>query len=143
MASVPALTAPAVAFTPEQTQKWELGVSLILNFWQPLTDAVVCGWGGANSSEKRDWLCGAVADMWTNDPETDDFDVETTLMGVMEDEFEVNLEDDSAFDVGDSVRLDWKDSGLMGSRLLDRSCSCGRRSRREIMRQSRHCIRGG
>jgi pre-rRNA-processing protein TSR2 len=93
-------TAPApVAFTPEQTQKWELGVSLLLNFWQPLRDAVSCSWGGPDSEDKRDWLCGVIADLWTEDPEADDETVEERLIQVMEDEFDVNLEDDSAYEV--------------------------------------------
>jgi pre-rRNA-processing protein TSR2 len=87
------------AFTPHQIAKWELGVSLAIHFWKPLSDAVACGWGGPDSADKRDWLCGAIADMWITDPETDDYDVETTLLQVMEDEFSVNLEDDSAFEV--------------------------------------------
>lgn len=99
--SAPATTeTPAVAaFTPLQTTKWELGVSLILHSWPALTDAVNSGWGGADSSDKRDWLCGAIADMFVANADTDEYDVEDTLTNVMEDEFEVNLEDDSAYEV--------------------------------------------
>ena len=100
MSAAATTTTTPVAFTPQQTQKWELGVALILHFWPVLADAVACGWGGANSGEKREWLCGNVADMWAaEDAETDDYDVEARLVQVMEDEFDVNLEDDSAFEV--------------------------------------------
>jgi pre-rRNA-processing protein TSR2 len=90
---------PIPSFTPIQTQKWELGVSLILNFWQPLRDAIASSWGGPESADKRDWLCGVIADIWIERPETDEYDIEEVLLGVMEDEFEVAVEDDSAFDV--------------------------------------------
>jgi pre-rRNA-processing protein TSR2 len=98
-ATAPGAAVPVV-FTPEQTQKWELGVSLLLNFWQPLRDAVSCNWGGPDSADKRDWLCGVIADLWTEDEEADEETVEQRLLQVMEDEFDVNLEDDSAYDVG-------------------------------------------
>jgi pre-rRNA-processing protein TSR2 len=92
-------------FTPLQTEKWELGVSLILNFWQPLRDAVACGWGGPDSSDKRDWLCGVIADLWSEDPDANEDTIEYRLLQVMEDEFEVNLEDDSAFEVCRPARV--------------------------------------
>ena len=90
---------PVLLLTQEQTAQWELGVSLLLHFWTPLRDAVACGWGGADSSDKRDWLCGNIADLWAEDADADAFTVEERLLQVMEDEFDVNLEDDSAFEV--------------------------------------------
>lgn len=86
---------------------WELGVAYIIHSWPALTFAVTSNWGGANSSEKRDWLCGAIADMFPpldqspsnptgeDSGEPDDYDVEETLAQVMQDEFEVQVEDDS------------------------------------------------
>ncbi|KAI5809485.1 Pre-rRNA-processing protein TSR2-domain-containing protein [Pyronema omphalodes] len=95
---------PAPAqFTPPQTQHWELGVSLLLNFWPPLRDAVSCNWGGPDSADKRDWLCGVIADLWDEDPEADEETVELRLLQVMEDEFEVRLEDGSAFELGKQI----------------------------------------
>lgn len=79
--------------------KWELGVSLILHNWSVLTDAVAGEWGGSDSADKRDWLCGAIADMFTDREELDEYDLEDTLIHAMEDEFMVNLEDDSAWQV--------------------------------------------
>lgn len=93
----------AATFTPLQTSKWELGVSLVLNFWPALTDAVNSQWGGPESSDKRDWLCGHIADLWESIPDADEFEVESTLLQVMEDEFEVALEDDSAFEVARAI----------------------------------------
>lgn len=86
---------------------WELGVAYLLHSWPALTLAVTSNWGGANSSEKRDWLCGAIADMFPpldqsttsstggDNGEPDDYDVEETLAQVMQDEFEVRVEDGS------------------------------------------------
>jgi len=90
---------PPATLSAAQIPKWELGVALLLNFWPPLTDAVGCQWGGADSSDKRDWLCGAIADLWETVPDADEFEVESTLVQVMEDEFDVALEDDSAYEV--------------------------------------------
>lgn len=90
---------PPAILTAAQVPKWELGVSLLLNFWPPLTDAVACQWGGPDSGDKRDWLCGTIADLWNETPDADEYEVESTLVQVMEDEFEVALEDDSAYEV--------------------------------------------
>ena len=119
----------ASSFTATQTSHWELGVSLILNFWQPLIDAVSCQWGGPDSPDKRDWLCGYIADLWGDAPDADADYVETALLQVMEDEFEVVVDDDSAYDVSppslshplspSSAKL--KEQKLSGSRLAVRS----------------------
>ncbi|KAL7276602.1 rRNA accumulation-related protein [Rhizina undulata] len=99
--AAPAAQAPALP--PKVVAKWELGVALIFDNWKVLTDAVAGQWGGPDSADKRDWLCGAIADMFSEHPETDELDVEETLVHVMEDEFMVNVEDDSAFDVARQV----------------------------------------
>lgn len=89
---------PAVAQLSSQvTAKWELGVSLILDNWDVLTEAVNNLWGGEDSSGKRDWLAGAIVEMFIGQPETDEDDIEFTLLEVMQDEFSVRLEDDSSW----------------------------------------------
>lgn len=90
---------PKSALPAEAIAKWELGVSLVLHSWRVLTDAVGGEWGGPDSADKRDWLCGAVADMFSDREELDEYDLEDTLIHAMEDEFMVNLEDDSAWQV--------------------------------------------
>ncbi|KAG0636065.1 Pre-rRNA-processing protein TSR2-domain-containing protein [Tuber brumale] len=95
---------PAVVQLPSQvTAKWELGVSLILNNWDVLTEAVNNLWGGDDSSGKRDWLAGAIVEMFVGRPETDEYDIEETLLQVMEDEFSVCLEDDSSWVVARQI----------------------------------------
>lgn len=91
-------------------------------------------WGGPESSDKRDWFAGAIADLFPDvsrltpaqlqqklqqqqrqqqrqsqasapaeAEEPDQEDVETVLLQVMLDEFEVNVDDDSAFEVAEQV----------------------------------------
>lgn len=74
----------------------DLAVSLIFNSWPALTLAVQSSWGGPTSVEKRDWLCGAVADLFTSRPDTDALDLEEVLVQVMNDEFDVVVDDGSA-----------------------------------------------
>ena len=97
---------PAIAqLSSQATTKWELGVSLILDNWDVLTEAVNNLWGGEDSSDKRDWLAGAIVEMFVGLPETDEDDIEFTLLQVMQDEFSVRLEDDSSWVVSLSLHL--------------------------------------
>ena len=56
-------------------------------------------WGGPESSEKRDWFAGAVSDLFHASPDADVDYVEEFLLQVMNDEFEVNVEDGSGEEV--------------------------------------------
>ena len=77
-------------------------------------------WGGPDSSDKRDWFAGAVVDLFPpirivpaaataaarqqaqqEEPELED--VEAVLLQVMIDEFEVNVDDDSALGVAEDI----------------------------------------
>lgn len=60
-------------------------------------------WGGAASSDKRDWFAGAVSELFGTHPDTDLEDLEAVLLQVMLDEFEVNVDDDSAYDVAEEI----------------------------------------
>ncbi|KAI9800901.1 MAG: hypothetical protein M1833_003038 [Piccolia ochrophora] len=83
--------------------KFELAVAVSLFNWPALILAVQNQWGGAESEGKREWFAGAVADLFQERPQTDLEDVETTLLQVMLDEFEVNVDDDSAYDVAKQI----------------------------------------
>lgn len=74
----------------------DLGITLALNNWPALTLAVQSNWGGPTSDDKRAWLCGAVSEMLTERPETDAEDLEDVLIQVMNDEFDVVIDDESA-----------------------------------------------
>lgn len=87
----------------EKQQKLDLGITLALNAWPALTLAVQSSWGGQNSSDKRDWLCGAISDIISTRPETDSYDIEDILVQVMTDEFDVAVDDGSAGVVADQI----------------------------------------
>jgi pre-rRNA-processing protein TSR2 len=101
-------------------------VALSLNLWPALTLAVQNNWGGPDSADKRDWFAGEVADQFppfttaaTNDNATstqqraqtqgDDKEepdaeyLEELMLQVMMDEFEVHVDDDTAFDVATEI----------------------------------------
>ncbi|PYH46562.1 pre-rRNA processing protein [Aspergillus saccharolyticus JOP 1030-1] len=88
---------------PEGTNYLDLGITLALNNWPALTLAVQSNWGGPTSSDKRDWLCGAISEMLAERPETDSYDLEDVLVQVMTDEFDVDVDDESAAAVADQI----------------------------------------
>ncbi|OJD14640.1 hypothetical protein AJ78_05037 [Emergomyces pasteurianus Ep9510] len=91
------------------SSQFDLGITLILNSWPALNLAVQNFWGGPTSSDKRDWLCGAISDLFVDRPETDAEDIEDVLIQVMNDEFDVVVDDESAGDIAHrimEVRMD-------------------------------------
>lgn len=73
-------------------------------------------WGGPDSADKRDWFAGQVAEQfpsWTTpakpsadqqqEEEPDAEYIEELLLQVMLDEFEVNVDDDSGFDIATEI----------------------------------------
>lgn len=78
---------------------FELGITLALNNWPALALAVQSNWGGPTSGDKRDWLCGAISEMMADRPETDAEDLEDVLIQVLNDEFDVVIDDESAGNV--------------------------------------------
>ena len=86
-----------------QTAQLDLAITLILNSWPAPTLAVQSSWGGPTSGEKRDWLCGAISDLFADRPETDADDLEEVLVQVMNDEFDVAVDDGSAGEIADRI----------------------------------------
>lgn len=97
---------------------FEQGVALALHLWPDLTLAVQNNWGGPDSEDKRDWFGGAVVELFpdlTKAPPAAEDDagdsvaepdvgyVEEFILQVMLDEFEVNVDDDSSFEVADQI----------------------------------------
>ncbi|KAI1457027.1 pre-rRNA-processing protein TSR2 [Annulohypoxylon moriforme] len=104
--------------SPETRQaQFEQGVAISLHLWISLTVAVQNNLGGPDSDDKRDWFAGAIVDMFPSfvdlakprkpsqkvpqDPIAED--VEATLLQVMWDEFETNVDDDSEVEVADRI----------------------------------------
>lgn len=78
--------------------------------WPALSSAVANNWGGPNSADKRDWFVGAVSELFDNDTcanpenlEIEQLDVEDRLLQIMQDEFDVNLEDESEIMVAEDI----------------------------------------
>ncbi|POS83200.1 hypothetical protein EPUL_004729 [Erysiphe pulchra] len=81
----------------------DLGITLALFLWPSLTLAVNSNWGGPESPAKREWFASTTIDLITENPDADADWIEEFLLNVMFDEFEVNVEDDSAFDVAETI----------------------------------------
>ena len=81
----------------------DLGITLAIHNWPALTMAVQSNWGGPTAGDKRDWLCGAISDMVNERPETDAEDLEDVLGQVMNDEFDVVVDDESAVPVAAKI----------------------------------------
>lgn len=79
----------------------DLLISLSLHTWPALTLAIQNGWGGDTrlGNDKRDWLAGSISDLLSTNQINHLDDLEEVLLQVMLDEFEVVVDDDSAFDV--------------------------------------------
>lgn len=101
----PTTAAAATSKPAQQTASsyLDLGITLAINAWPALTLAVTSNWGGPTSADKRDWLCGAISDMIADRPETDAEDLEDVLIQVMNDEFDVVVDDESAGEVADRI----------------------------------------
>lgn len=91
---------------------FEQAVAYSLHLWPALTLSVQNNWGGPDSADKRDWFAGAVVELFpefSDAPQTKTVDepdmevVETVLLQVMIDEFEVNVDDDSGTEVAGNI----------------------------------------
>ena len=87
----------------EAQAKFTHSTALIIHSWSALSIAVQNEWAGPESANIRDWLGGVIVDLFsfpsseTKTPEPED--VEQLLSQIVEDEFELRLEDDSAYQV--------------------------------------------
>ncbi|KAK3692647.1 Pre-rRNA-processing protein TSR2-domain-containing protein [Podospora appendiculata] len=121
--------ATATPTTATCQSNFEQGVAFALHLWPALSLAVQNRWGGQDSEGKRDWFAGAIVDLFADlttisapalaalqqpNPqstttaaaavdEPEQADVEAVLLQVMLDEFEVNVDDDSALEVAEQV----------------------------------------
>lgn len=89
--------------TEKIQSKFDHSIALALSTWPSLTLAVQNLWGGPESSEKRDWFAGAISDLITNTPDADVEYVEEFMLQVMNDEFDVNVEDGSGEEVAAKI----------------------------------------
>jgi len=111
------------------------GLLARLELWPALRIAVHQNWGGPQSAQKQRWLAGIITDEFEASlpspfasltpldayhpprmhpshtlPEPDTEYIETMLLQIMDDEFEVALEDGSAFDIARDILRLWNDA---------------------------------
>lgn len=86
----------------DQTQqgKFELGVCMAIYKWEELATAVDNNWGGPQLADKRDWISGVVIDLFTENKIVDIQLIEDTLLYAMADEFDTEVDNDSALEIG-------------------------------------------
>ena len=94
---------PSNAAIEKIESKFDLSIALALSSWSALTLAVQNSWGGPESSEKRDWFAGAISDLFKSTPDADVDYVEEFLLNVMNDEFDLNVEDGSGEEIAAKV----------------------------------------
>ncbi|KAF4125567.1 pre-rRNA-processing protein TSR2 [Geosmithia morbida] len=99
----------------DRQYNFEQAVAYAINLWPDLNLAVQNNWGGPDSADKRDFLVGAIVDLFAEytdappDPkkktveEPNVEDVETVLLQYIMEEFEVNIDDDSSVDVASQI----------------------------------------
>lgn len=98
-----------IALSKEQIpQQIDLLISLHLGLWPALTLAIQNGWGTSSpqiGNDKRDWLAGAISDLFATNQLRDVEDLEDVLEQVMSDEFEVVVDDGTLEEVAQAI---WK-----------------------------------
>lgn len=92
----------------KQQAKFELGVCMAVHKWEELTTAVDNSWGGANSGEKRDWISAIVIDLF-DERAVDVQLIEETLLYAMVDEFDTEIDNDSALEIGALIMKFYKE----------------------------------
>jgi len=100
---VPKQQSPQPPENPSPSAQLDLAITLILHSWPALSLAVQSSWGGPASADKRDWLCGAISDLFVSRPETDEEDLEDVLIQVMNDEFDVVVDDGSVAEIAERI----------------------------------------
>ncbi|CAK9438831.1 uncharacterized protein LODBEIA_P30550 [Lodderomyces beijingensis] len=91
-----------------QQAKFELGTCMAVYKWEELATAVENSWGGANSAEKRDWICGVIIDLFAESKAVDVQLIEETLLYAMLDEFDTEVDNDSGLEIAALVMKFYK-----------------------------------
>lgn len=102
----------------KQQAKFELGVCMAVYKWEELQTAVDNSWGGPQSGEKRDWISGIVIELF-HEKIVDIAAIEETLLYAMLDEFDVEVDNDSALEIADLVVKIYRQIYLGDSTLVD------------------------
>ncbi|GMM39899.1 hypothetical protein FOG51_03931 [Hanseniaspora uvarum] len=92
----------------KQQARFELGVSMWVHKWEVLSTAVEHSWGGPESGDKRDWITKLVTDLFKENKIVDVLLIEETLLYAMLDEFDVDIQDDSALPIAMNILKCWE-----------------------------------
>lgn len=107
MASSTTTAAPTLPST--LSARLDLYIALTLWSWPALSFAIANAFGGSPeiSRDKREWLAGAISELLTSVPPQlhEVADLEEVLLQVMNDEFEVMVDDGSAEEVARGIWL--------------------------------------
>lgn len=102
----------------KQQAKFELGVCMAIYKWEELTTAVDNSWGGPKSADKRDWISGIVIDLF--DEKIVDIQlIEETLLYAMVDEFDTEIDNDSALEIAALVMKFYKEVSVGSVAAID------------------------
>ncbi|KAK6456159.1 Pre-rRNA-processing protein TSR2-domain-containing protein [Scheffersomyces xylosifermentans] len=102
----------------KQQAKFELGVCMAIYKWEELNTAVENSWGGPKSGEKRDWISGIVIDLFA-EKIVDIQLIEETLLYAMVDEFDTEIDNDSALEIGALIMKFYRDVALQKYAKID------------------------
>lgn len=102
----------------KQQAKFELGVCMAVYKWDELNTAVENSWGGPKSADKRDWISGIVIDLF--DEKIVDIQlIEETLLYAMVDEFDTEIDNDSALEIGALIIKIYRDVNIGRFDMVD------------------------
>ncbi|CAH6723298.1 pre-rRNA-processing protein Tsr2p [[Candida] jaroonii] len=88
---------------------FELGVCMAIYKWEELATAVDNSWGGPNSADKRDWISGIIIELFSESKIVDIQLIEETLLYAMVDEFDTEIDNDSALEIAALIMKFFKD----------------------------------
>lgn len=80
-------------------------LTLAIFLWPSLALAVSNSWGGPDSASKREWFAATLIDVLAEEQDADPAWIEQFLLQVMEDEFDVVVDDGSACEVAEKIVL--------------------------------------
>lgn len=96
-------SAKTLLLPKKQQEQFELGSWYVISRWEILNTAVEEAWGGSDSGDKRDWLVGQIVDLFETTNYVGLFEIQSRFLQVMNDEFDVVVEDDSELPIAMEV----------------------------------------
>lgn len=124
----------------KQQARFELGVSMMIYKWDALSIAVENNWGGPASAEKRDWVTAIVLDLFKNEKIVDAALIEETLLYAMLDEFDTNVEDESALPIAVGIISIYKQCEILDYSTVETLYLCWQEKQKNNEKQKSQTI---